>query len=206
VKSSSKFKSSIAGVLILTVGCLLVYQLWYSNTSMGIDPVLDGKQNLLTAEKFYKGESFDDPFHRAPLYPYIISVLQKINVFGFSVPSLARWLNSLAVVVTTWFAGNLAWLIWKRKYAVWIAGLLVGLNPVILFFAGDPLDITLATTCLTIIDWILYRGYKSRKLRWSFWLGGGIILGLGMALRSHLMLVWLLWPVRLGHYAESKYT
>jgi hypothetical protein len=162
---------------------------------MGIDPVLDGKQNLLTAEKFYKGESFDDPFHRAPLYPYLLSILQKANVFELSVPSLARWLNSLAVVITTWLACNLAWLIWKRNYAVWITGLLVGLNPVILFFAGDPLDITLATTCLTAVAWMLYRGYKSRKFRWGYWLFGGVILGVGIALRSHLMLVGLLWPV-----------
>lgn len=198
MKSKPKFYPAIVGVLILSAGYLFVHLLWYSSTPMGADPVLDGKQNLLIAEKLLQGEHSEYPFHRAPLYPAILAGLQKVNVFGLSLPALARWLNGLAVLVTVWFAGNLAWLIWKRRYAVWIAGILVGLNPVVAFFAADPLDITLATTCLTVLTWLLYRGYKSHKFRWGFWLGGSIVIGLGMALRSHLMLIGVLWPVLAG--------
>lgn len=165
---------------------------------MGMDPVLDGKQNLLIAEQLLKGEPFAYPFHRAPLYPAMLAGMEKINVLGISLPNLARWLNGLAVLVTVWFAGNLAWKIWRKRYAVWIAGILVGLNPVVAFFAADPLDITLAAACLTVVAWLLYRGYKSRSFRWEFWLGGGILMGLGMAMRSHLMLIGLLWPVLAG--------
>ncbi|MCZ6671567.1 MAG: hypothetical protein O7C75_01370 [Verrucomicrobia bacterium] len=177
---------------------MLVHQLWYSATPLGIDPVLDGRQNLLTAERILNGESFEDPFHRAPLYPYLLALLQKVNVFGLALPSLVRWLNGLAVLATTLMAARLAWLIWWRRYAVWITGLLVGLNPVVIFFAGDPLDITLATTCLTAATFILFLGYKSRDFPWIHWLGGGLVMGLGMAMRSHLLLLGILWPVLAG--------
>ena len=83
MKSSSKFYSSIPGVLILTMGYLLVHQLWYSGTPMGIDPVLDGKQNLLAAEKFYRGESFDDPFHRAVICVCIDGDCYFYSLFGY---------------------------------------------------------------------------------------------------------------------------
>ena len=93
-----------------------------------------GKQNLLIAEKMYRGEAFEDPFHRAPLYPFIITLAQRVNVFGFETPTIARILNGIALLVTTWFSAHLAWLIWKQRYAIWIGGLAVGLNPVLVFF------------------------------------------------------------------------
>ena len=162
---------------------------------MGLDPVLDGKQNILIAEKMYEGESFDQPFRRAPLYPYLISLARHINVLDLPVALVARGMNSFFVLVTTFFTCQLAWLVWKRRYAVWFAGIAVGCNPVILFFAGDPLDITIATSCLMIACWSAYRSYRSRRFRWGLYLIGSLAIGAGMALRSHLILIGLLWPV-----------
>ena len=198
MKSTSKFLPAIIGVLILTTGYLLVYQFWYSSTPFGIVPVYDGKENLQDAERIINGETFEFPFMRVPLYPYILAFGERVNVFDLTLISLARWLNSIAVLLTTFLSAHLAWLIWKRVSAIWIAGILVGLNPVVVYFAADPLDISLATTCLVAGAWCLYKGYISRKDPIIFWLIGGIVLGIGMGIRAHLFLVAICWPVLAG--------
>ena len=198
MKSDPKFTSALRGVLLVTAGYLFIYQLWYSGQPMGLDPVLDGKQNLLIAEKIHEGASFDQPFHRAPLYPFLISLARHINILDLPVPLVARGMNSFFVLVTVFFTCQLAWLIWKKKYAVWFAGIAVGCNPVVLFFAGDPLDITIATSCLVIACWTAYRSYRSRRFRWELYLIGSLAIGAGMAMRSHLLLVGILWPFMLG--------
>ena len=198
MKLDAKFLTSVRGVLILTAVYLFIYQLWYTQTPMGLEPVQDGRQNLILAEKMYDGESFDQPFHRAPLYPYLISLAYKINILDLPGHLVARGMNSFFVLITTFFACHLAWLIWKRRYAVWVAGVAVGCNPVVLFFAGDPLDITIATSCLTVASWALYRSYRSRKFRWGLYLSASLALGVGMALRSHLLLVAVLLPLLTG--------
>lgn len=101
MKTSSKFRSSITGVLILTAVYLFIYQLWYSGTPLGLEPAPGGQQILLTADKMYRGESFDEPFYRAPLYPYLISIARRINVLDLPVPLVARGMNSFFVLVTT---------------------------------------------------------------------------------------------------------
>ena len=80
---------------------------------MGLEPVLDGRQNIIIAEKMYEGESFNQPFHRAPLYPYLLSLAYRINVLDLPEHLVARGMNSFFVLITTFFACHLAWLIWK---------------------------------------------------------------------------------------------
>lgn len=204
MKKNTKFSSALRGVLLITSGYLFIYMLWYSGQPMGLDPVLDGKQNLLIAEKMHDGESFDQPFHRAPLYPFLVSLAERVNFLDLPLPLVARGLNSFFLLVTTFFTCQLAWLVWKKNYAVWFAGIAVGCNPVVLFFAGDPLDITIATSCLVVAVWSAYRSYRSRRFRWGLLLLGSVFIGAGIALRSHLLLVGLLWPVILALVATRN--
>jgi hypothetical protein len=137
----------------LLVGGLVVlyaagYLFWYSATPLGLHPVLDGREILLLAEQMAMGSLPAEPFYRAPLYPALLALLIDS---GLALPDpafAARVLNFLLHCVSTALVGLLALHLWRRELAALLAAALFGLNPVVLHFVGDPLDITLAITLM----------------------------------------------------------
>lgn len=132
---------------------------WYGTTPLGGFPVLDGREILELAKAIAAGSLPDEPFYRAPLYPALIAVFVALGVPEVLLPDVARLLNLLAHVASALLVFELARRLWATLGAGLLAGVLYALYPVALHFAGDPLDIALATTlalAATLAAWLAW--------------------------------------------------
>lgn len=129
-----------AMVAIYTVGFLL----WYSATSLGLAPMLDGREQLELATRIASGHLPHEPFYRAPLYPALVACLIKAGVGAQHLPFAARLLNGGLHLLSTALVWLLAARVWRSSRSAALAALLFGMNPVVLHFVADPLDLTLA--------------------------------------------------------------
>lgn len=182
----------------------------YADTPLGASPALDNQQTLLLAQQMAVGELPVEPFHRAPLYPYLLSLFISAGASLELLPFIARLLNAAALITSAAAISITAFKLWKSHLAAWLAGLLIGLNPVLLFFAGDAFDILLATSALCLALQVACVWIQHSTVKGS--LSIGISLSIGAALRSHLLPLALLWPLiaairprqhRLKHFAAA---
>ena len=165
----------------------------YADTPLGASPALDNQQTLLLAQQMAAGELPSEPFHRAPLYPYFLSLFLSAGASFELLPFIARLLNAAALITCATTTSITAFKLWKSPLSAWIAGLLIALNPVLLFFSGDAFDILLATSALCLAlqaagTWLQHSTVKGS-------LSIGLYLSIGAALRSHLLPLALLWPL-----------
>lgn len=132
---------------------------WYGTTPLGGFPVLDGREILEMAKAIAGGTLPAEPFYRAPLYPALIALFIKLGVPETFLPDAARLLNLVAHVASATLVFELSRRIWSDLRAGVLGGVLYALYPVALDFAGDPLDITLATTlalAATLAAWLAW--------------------------------------------------
>ena len=167
------------------------YLTWYSLTPLGLYPVLDGRELLALAKAISAGTLPKEAFYRAPLYPAVLSLFAS---GGLSDPQLiiaARIVNGTSHIVSTVLIMNIADQIWDRPQSVAVAGVLFGLNPVVLHFVGDPLDITLALTLMLIGLYFAVRA--GGRLAWLA--SCGLFWSLATLTRPNLLLLVLAWPI-----------
>lgn len=182
--------------LVVGIVSLLHCALWfseYNQTALGISPALDNRQTLELARSMSEGVLPEEVFHRAPFYPYLLSIPLSMGLPFESLPLLARLINALALAMISATSALIAGRLWHRSNAAWFAGLLVALNPVLVFFAGDAFDILLATAFL---NWGVLQAMawqKTRETKTALLVG--LFLAIGSALRSHLLPLALLWPI-----------
>ncbi|HKK17307.1 MAG TPA: hypothetical protein VJ952_01390, partial [Opitutales bacterium] len=197
MKSGEKSVQHPRHILIgVALVALLYCAFWfahYNQTALGESPALDNRQTLDLARAMAEGTLAEEPFHRAPLYPYLLSLFLSVGLPYELLPLLARWLNAFALAIIAASASWMALRIWKRAACGWLAGLLVALNPVLLFFAGDAFDILLATSAFMAALALLQRWWRGPTLRLA--LAIGTLLALGAALRSHILPLALIWPI-----------
>ncbi|MEN8661308.1 MAG: hypothetical protein ACN4GF_11315 [Lentimonas sp.] len=180
-------------VALITLVYAVMWLSYYKHTPLGLSPALDNQQTLLLAQQMAEGNLLQEPFHRAPFYPSLLSIFLKIGIEFEALPILARILNACALLICATTISAASMRLWKNTTAGWISGLLVGLNPVILFFAGDPFDILPATACLCLALYRSVTWLENPTLRGTLLIG--IYLTVGSALRSHLLPLALMWPV-----------
>lgn len=128
--------------------CCSGHLAWYSQTALGRQPVLDEREVLELATLIAHGTLPAEAFYRAPLYAAVLALPLRAGLDSSLLPLLARILNGVLHLVTAWLAADLAGRLWRVRSAPFIAGGLVGLHPLLLHFAGDALDITLAMTLM----------------------------------------------------------
>lgn len=137
---------------LLVVGSILLYTAgylaWYSGTPLGLVPMADEREILALAVAIASGELPPEAFYRAPGYPALLALGLKLGWPQADLALGARLLNGLCHLVSSWLCYRLANRLWKTPVAGLLAATLVGLNPVLLHFAGDALDITLAITLM----------------------------------------------------------
>ena len=132
------------GVLVYTVG----YLAWYSRTPLGLVPVADERELLALAVAMARAELPPEAFYRAPGYSALLALVMKLGWPQAHLVLGARLLNGLCHLASTWLCYHIASRLWRSHAAGVIAVVLVGFNPVLLHFAGDALDITLAITLM----------------------------------------------------------
>lgn len=173
---------------------VLVYGLlalgWHMQQPLAQFPQLDAKENLALAGLLAEGELGDEPFYRAMLYPAILSLFLLLGMphggLSFAALFLGLGLHWWCTGVVARIAGDL----WADRRAEIAALLLYGLNPVLLHYALQPLDITLGMALFWTAAWFLLRSEAS----WRGWLAGGFLLGLAVLARPHFLPVLVVAP------------
>ena len=136
--------------VLLVCGAIVIYTsgylAWYSGTPLGLVPVADEREILALAAAIATGHLPHEAFYRAPGYPAVLALMLKLGWPQADLVLGARLLNGLCHLANSWLCHRLASRVWHSSRAGLLAAGLVGLNPVLLHFAGDALDITLAMT------------------------------------------------------------
>jgi hypothetical protein len=194
--------SPLVWVMLASALLMAAHFIWYDDTPFGVCPTLDGRENLQLAQALASGTSLGEPFYRAPLYPALLSLPLRCGLPAGLLPWAARLLNAVAVLVMALCAGKLAERLWDSRAAAVLTAALVGLNPVIIFFAADPYDILLAAACLSAAALLAVQWHQGDTGKVGLAVGVGLLLGVGALARSHLLLPALCWPILAGSYAK----
>jgi len=174
--------------------------LWHWPTPLGQKPALDGMENLLLARRIAEGTLAAEPFYRAMLYPWLLSLGFRLGLSEAALPFFAGGVGIAAHVATALAAARLGRRLNGETGAL-LAGLAVGLNPVLVHFALDPLDIVPATA---LFAWSLVFLLDPPQGRLLPALGASaILLALAALARPHFMATlpagaWLAWRAAAG--------
>lgn len=171
--------------------------LWFSGTPLGQVPVVDSHQQVALAKLMAEGALPAEPFHRAPLHPFLLSLAGLGGGGELAIYLWARVLNLFSVLLMAWGAARLArdWRAGRPAQAAAYA--LVSANPVVLFYAGFAFDI-LPASALGIWSFIAALRYCAREPTQAGWRDLTLAsLGFALAaqLRSHFLPVACLWPL-----------
>ena len=171
-------------MLIYSTGFLL----WYSATTLGLYPVLDGREHLELARRIASGELPQEPFYRAPLYAAALSWLIKAGVTPASLPFAARAVNGVLHLFSTTLVGLISARLWRSHVAAAISALLFGMNPVVLHFAADPLDLTFAVSLLLgALNCLLRAGLPAAAHRRGWLIAGALLLAAAVLARPQML-------------------
>lgn len=165
------------------------HYVWFSRTSLGMTPVLDGAENISLAEKIYQKKLPKEPFYRAMLYPFFLSIFRYLGADKSQLQFIASISGLIFHVLNSLLVAWLAMFMWKSEKSFLVGLLLYGLYPLAIYFAVDPLDITLAITfTLLAMNLFLFSIQKESLVIAIF---AGIALGLGIFTRPNMLLMIL---------------
>lgn len=168
--------------------------LWYWTTPLGRTAVLDERENLALAQAIANGTLAPEPFYRAMGYPLLLAGLAATGLLPAGAPFAATALGLLLHLLNTALAMRLARGWFGSPAAGWLAGALVGLNPVFIHYATQVLDSTFAGTLLLAGLLALPTDPDRRagpgRAAWlsAAWAAAALV-------RPQLLLVWLAWPL-----------
>ena len=120
------------------------FMLWYSATALGLAPMLDGREQLELATRIANGSLPHEPYYRAALFPALVAWLLKLGVSAQHLPFAVRMLDGGLHLLSSALVWMIAMRVWHSRWSATLAALLFGMNPVVLHFAADPLDLTFA--------------------------------------------------------------
>ncbi|MDZ4723905.1 MAG: glycosyltransferase family 39 protein [candidate division Zixibacteria bacterium] len=160
-------------------------------------PVMDEQYHIQVASQINSSQGFpDEPYYRAPLYPYFLAVL--LQIFGDSLffPRLIQiFLGSLLPVVLFFITRMLL----SQTMALWVAGAAV-LYPTYLYYDASLLIESIMPLLVAILLWQCLRSQiKPTALNFA---AIGILLGLTALARPNILffapalLVWIFWIIR----------
>mgnify|MGYP000152982640 CR=1 FL=1 len=178
--------------LVYLIGCLLTY----STYPLSQSPQLDAAENIALASQMASGELPDEPFYRAPLYPYILSLLAPADwrpLMGMVLGFICHLINGALVF-------GLARTTWNKDSPACLASALYLLNPASIFYSLQILDITFATTLFLGGVNLLLKG----KQPWQRLVLSGALLALAIAARPHFIPIVLALPLILCIRAERR--
>lgn len=166
---------------------------WYWGTPLGRSPVLDERENLQLAAQIADGTLPREPFYRAMGYPLFLAGLRITGLLTDAHPQAATGAGLLLHALNTWLVAVLARRWFGSTRAGWIAGLLHGLNPVLIHYATQILDAVPATTLFLagLLGLPGRGGARATPLRAAAlslaWAAAALV-------RPQLLLLWLAFP------------
>jgi hypothetical protein len=146
----------------------------------------DEQQYWLMATSLRNGDGLLDELGfratRMPLYPAALSLLPRSSG-GILIAKSAQWLIGALSAV---FAAGTATLLFGRREGM-LAGLLVTLDPFLIFFSSLLLTETLAVTLLAALWWVLASGLRADTRSLSRWALAGLLGALSVYTRESLL-------------------
>ncbi|MBI2802665.1 MAG: hypothetical protein HYX63_20700 [Gammaproteobacteria bacterium] len=183
---------AFAGLIVIY---LTGYLAWYGGTPLGRYPVLDDREILVLAKQIASGTLPAEAFYRAPGYPALLALPLLSGLDPIALPWIARLINALGHLTSTWLVWSTAGYLWPRARAQYAAAALVGFNPVLLHFCGDALDITLGITLMLAGVHAIVRELTLRTSARAPWLTASAYLGLAALVRPQLLALLAALPV-----------
>lgn len=184
---------------VLAAACayLLLFVLSFVTDVLFLYPVLDARENLALAGEIAGGTLADEPFYRAMLYPWLLSLFPAALV-----PWAALVLGVGCHLINSFFCGRIAHQVWGDRRAARFSGLLYLVYPVALFFSVQVLDITFALSFfLASVDGLLRMRVRSHKAL-PFLTGAG--LALAVLARPNFLPAVLLAPLVIGYLVFAR--
>lgn len=171
---------------LLCVSYVVVFGFVYSIDPMAKSPQLDAHENLVIAKEIDSGIVAKEPFYRAMVYPFFLSLLEPTNLR----PQIGLWIGIACHLVSGWLVFLVAGRIWQSPWGRRIPAWLYLINPASVFYAAQLLDVTMATTFFLGGLWMGVRPTQ----RWWTVLSFGFLLGLAALARPHFLPIALVSP------------
>ncbi|HEY4246035.1 MAG TPA: hypothetical protein VGM64_04210 [Lacunisphaera sp.] len=199
------FSGKSAPVLLAVLIALLYggsYLSWYLGTPLGQVPVLDEQENITLATSIYHGTLAAEPFYRSPGYALGLACFRWIGIPASSLFPAALAFGVLLHALNAALGAQIAGRLFGRN-AAFFAGLLIALNPVLVYFSTQALD---AVPSLTLFLLGLNRLIKPRgvSVASSDWIGASLFWGAATIVRPNFLAVWLLLPVLAGIISAAQ--
>jgi len=167
---------------------------WYWDTPLGRSPVLDERENFQLAAQIADGSLPREPFYRAMGYPLFLAGLRAAGLLTDAHPQAATAAGLLFHVLNTWLVAVLARRWFGSARAGWIAGLLHGLNPVLIHYATQVLDAVPANT-LFLAGLLCLPARAPDQATWRRAAGLSLAWTAAALVRPQLLLLWLAFPL-----------
>ncbi|MCC5840100.1 MAG: hypothetical protein JJT96_08250 [Opitutales bacterium] len=166
---------------------------WQVQQPIAEFPQLDAKENIALASLLSEGQWGNEPFYRAMLYPAILAIFLWVGLPLDLLPFAALFLGLALHFAATGLVARLAGNFWKDERAEKVALLLYGLNPVLLHYAFQPLDITLAIVLFLLGAQALF--LPGDRSVWRCYGLAGLWWGLAVLARPHFLPLVLTAPL-----------
>jgi hypothetical protein len=165
---------------------------WYLGTPLGQVPVLDQRENIDLAEAIFGGSLPATPFYRAPGYALLLAGLRAAGVSAGGLFPAALALGALLHGIGAALAASITRR-WFGNLSAVIAGLLFALDPVLVHYATQALDATLALA-LFLAGLNAFAAAVGAPARAWPWAAAGIFWAAATLVRPNFLLVWLVLP------------
>jgi len=183
---------SRALTLALPAAVALFYALghltWYLGTPLGRVPVLDERENIDLALAISGGTLEHAPFYRAPGYALVLALMRVSGVPAAGLFPAALVLGAALHAVNAALVAALSRR-WFGPRAGLIAGLLFGLDPVLVHYATQALDATLSLSLFLAGMNFLARGAQAGG-KASSWAGASLSWAAAGLVRPNFLLPW----------------
>lgn len=147
-------------------------------------PIMDEKYHVHLAQKINSEEGLDnEPFYRAPLYPYFFAALYKITKGSLYWPRFIQiLLGSFLPLLVFLFGLRL----FDRRIAFWASAITV-FYPTFLYYDASLLIASLMVVLTALLTWQLYRCQSSPRL--ANFIIAGVLLGVAGLTRPNILLL-----------------
>ncbi len=171
-------------ISLITIYCF-VYLLFFWQTPLGIEAVLDGAENIVLSEQIYTDSLPTEPFYRSMVYQHVLAGFWFLGLKASEIMLFASLLGILLHIFNAFLCGKIAFKLWNNSAAFFAAMLVYGLYPPLIFFAAEPIDATLAITFMQLFAYFLVCAHQEKQTPNLIY--SGIALGLGILTRSNLL-------------------
>ncbi|MDD3000420.1 MAG: hypothetical protein PHF29_01530 [Candidatus Riflebacteria bacterium] len=167
-----------------------LFFLW--QTPLGLEAVLDGAENILLSEQIYNGNLPSEPFYRSMLYQYFLAFWRLFGFDNSEMMFIASITGILMHIFNAFLTGYISYKLWNNKIVFYITSLIYGFYPPLIFFAAEPIDITLSITFMLIFLVFFIKGFRGEKeINFAI---SGVFLGLSALCRSNTLILASILP------------